>query len=312
MNLTRTERIDDPPGWTQIERDQRRVVTSAQASIAFGKPFVINQLHKHRWQRPCRGVIVVHNGPILESERRMVALLSGPPRSVLGGLTALREDGFAGFESVDARPRIIVPAGARRPSNRDVDVHWSEHLGDDDVHPLQVPVRTRPARSALNEAAWSRPPRLARALILSVVQQGLARPDDLIARLATWPNGQHHGLIMESTLDAAGGTQSLPEGDFVRICTRQGAPPPSQQVVRRRPDGRLFVDIEWRQHDVAVEIHGIPHMRVLNWEADLMRANEIVIAGPRLLIFSSYAVRHEPDRVWDQVCRALRLGGWRG
>lgn len=309
---TRTELLNDPAGWAAIEREQRNVVTSAQAYTAFGQPFVLNQIRKHRWQRACRGVIVVHNGPIRNYERSMIALLSCAPGSVMGGLTALREDGFTGFESVDVRPRIIAPVGARRPSNRDLEMHWSERLGDDDVHPLAVPARTRPARSTVNEASWSRPPRLARAIVLATVQQGMARPDDILARLEAWPNGQHHGLIAESAHDAAGGTHSLPEGDFVQLCVRHGAPRPSRQVIRQRPDGKYFLDVEWRAYGVSSEIHGIPHMRVLQWEADLSRANEIVIAGPRLLIFSSYAVRHEYVRVWDQVRRALISGGWRG
>ena len=309
---TRTEHLKDPTGWAAIEREQRGVVTSAQAYTAFGKPFVLNQIRKHRWQRACRGVIVVHNGPIREHQRPMIALLSCAPGAVMGGLTALREDGFTGFESVDVRPRIIVPAGARRPSNRDVEIHWSEHLGDDDVRPNALPARTRPARSVVSEANWSAAPRLARALVLATVQQGIVRPSDILDRLDTWPNGQHRGLIAESAIDAAGGTHSLPEGDFVELCVRHGAPPPSRQTIRRRPDGKYFLDVEWRAYGVSTEIHGVPHMRVLQWEADLMRANEIVIAGPRLLIFSSYAVRHESLRVWDQVRRALIVGGWRG
>lgn len=312
MATTRTEHILDPPGWAALERDQRGVVTSAQAYAAFGKPYVLNQIRQHRWQRACRGVIVAHNGPIREIDRPMIALLSCPPGSVMGGLTALREDGFTGFESVDVRPRIVIPASARRPSNRDLEVHWSQHLGDDDVHPLATPARTRPARSVLSEASWSGPPRLARALVLAAVQQGLAHPDDLRLRLGAWPNGQHHALIAESALDAAGGTQSLPEGDFVQLCVRGGAPRPSRQCMRRRPDGKYYLDAEWEAYGVGIEIHGVPHMRVLNWEADLARANEIVIAGPRLLTFSSYAVRHEHERVWDQVRRALILGGWQG
>jgi hypothetical protein len=50
---------------------------------------------------------------------------------------------------------------------------------------------------------------------------------------------------------------------------------------------------------------------VTQWDSDLDRANEIVIGGPRLLIFSSYAVRHEQPRVGDQLMRMLCRGGWR-
>lgn len=63
--------------------------------------------------------------------------------------------------------------------------------------------------------------------------------------------------------------------------------------------------------DTTCEIHGIPHMLVPQWDADLLRTNEISITGPRQLVFSSYAIRHEQGVVADQLERMLRRGGWR-
>lgn len=80
----------------------------------------------------------------------------------------------------------------------------------------------------------------------------------------------------------------------------------------RRDDGHCFLDLDWEEYGAACEIHGIPHLAVLQWDSDLLRANEIVITGPRLLAFSSYAVRHESERVADQTARLLRRGGWSG
>ncbi len=63
---------------------------------------------------------------------------------------------------------------------------------------------------------------------------------------------------------------------------------------------------------MSAEIHGIPHHAVRQWDADLRRANEIVIGGDRLLIFSSYAIRHEQVAVADQLFRMARACGWTG
>lgn len=119
-------------------------------------------------------------------------------------------------------------------------------------------------------------------------------------------------MIVVSILDAHGGLQSLPERDFDAIRHRIGAPTPTRQTIRRRVDGKYFLDVEWRKFGTAVEIHGIPHIHVLHWEHDLERANEIAIEGSHLLIFSSYAIRRHADRVADQLARMLRCGGWRG
>ncbi len=87
---------------------------------------------------------------------------------------------------------------------------------------------------------------------------------------------------------------------------------PTRQAKHKRQDGPFYLDVEWAEYDAAVEIHGIPHIRVLQWEADLERANQITIVGPRMLMFSSCATRHEQDRVGRQLVALLRRGGWTG
>ena len=44
-------------------------------------------------------------------------------------------------------------------------------------------------------------------------------------------------------------------------------------------------------------------MLVPQWDADFIRQNEIVIAGPGLLVFTSYVVRHLKPLVSDQLTR---------
>ena len=52
-------------------------------------------------------------------------------------------------------------------------------------------------------------------------------------------------------------------------------------------------------------------MQVRNWDDDLLRQNDISIAGGGLLIFSSYAVRHAQPRVEAQLVEMFRRRGWR-
>ncbi|WP_157805186.1 hypothetical protein [Mumia flava] len=182
-------------------------------------------------------------------------------------------------------------------------------LDERDVHPLRVPSLTRPARSTVDLASWSERPRYARAVVLAAVQQRLVRASDVRDALSRRGRCRHRGLIIESVLDAAGGIQSLPERDFDQIRARVGLPPPSRQVRMRGDDGRYYLDVAWLEDGIACEIHGIPHRDIVQWDNDLMRANEIVIAGPRLLIFSSYAIRHEPEVVGDQLVRLFRRSG---
>lgn len=120
---------------------------------------------------------------------------------------------------------------------------------------------------------------------------------------------RHRALIKESAQDVEGGIHSLPGRDFERLRRLHGLPAPTRQQVLLRPDRCYYLDNGWDGLGAAVEIHGVLHLGVLQWDADLFRANEIQIRGPRLLAFSSYAVRHEPELVAAQVRALLRRQG---
>lgn len=89
-------------------------------------------------------------------------------------------------------------------------------------------------------------------------------------------------------------------------------PPPSRQRAVKGPYGRYHLDASWDALGMSAEIHGIPHHAVERWSADLFRANEVVISGERLLIFSSYAVRREQRTVAGQLVRMAQALGWTG
>ena len=55
----------------------------------------------------------------------------------------------------------------------------------------------------------------------------------------------------------------------------------------------------------------MPHLTVLNWDADLDRMIEIAIEHRTLLRFTSYAVRYRKSAVGGMLHRALTSRGWR-
>lgn len=289
------------------------VLRVSEAVERFGIGVTRNNIERGRWQRPCRGVVVLHNGPLTARQHLLVALASAPPGAALGGLTALGCDGFDGFEA--GRPTIVLPPGGRRPSLQKLEkmeVHWSIELGEQDVHPLRSPRRTRPARSLVDAASWSTNDRYARAIVIAGVQQQLVNTRQIRDSLTRRGPCLRRALIIESVLDAAGGVQSLPERDFDQIRILAHLPRPTRQRAVQGKDGRFYLDASWESLRMSAEIHGIPHLAVQRWNADLFRANEIVIGGERLLIFSSYAIRHEKTTVADQLLRMARALGWSG
>jgi hypothetical protein len=287
------------------------VLTLHDACLATTRATVAAQLAARRWQLPVDGVVVLHNGVLTPAERELVALAAAPPGAVLGGLTAAAHDGLEGF--ADDQLTIVVPGASRVPHPlADVRVHWSTKLSEDDVNRGQQPPRTRIARSLLDAASERVAAGRSRSILIAGAQQRLttaARLDDALQRRGRCRN---RAVIRETIGDIRGGVDSLPEREFDQICRRERLPPPTAQRVLLRPDGRAFLDRSWDEYGVAVEVHGVPHLRVRRWDADCIRQNEIVIAGPRLLVFTSYAVRHQAQVVADQTSRLLRRGGWTG
>jgi len=282
----------------------------SEAIARFGIGVVRNKVDRGVWQKPCRGVVLLHNGPPTPDQRLAVALASAARGAALAGLTALALDGFTGFSP--ERTQIVLPSGARPPSQQGLEVHWSTQLDSRDVHPLDEPCRTRPARSLIDAASWTTNERLARAIVIAGVQQGLTNTGHLRDALTRRGPCRHRALIVESILDAAGGIQSLPERDFDEICLFAGLPRPSRQRAVRGPHGRYYLDAAWDALGMSAEVHGIPHQSVQRWSADLGRANEVVISGERLLIFSSYATRRQQRTVADQLVRMAQALGWQG
>ncbi len=286
------------------------VLTIASANQIYGLHRVRSLLASGRWQRPCqRGVVVTHSGPLSIAEMDAVALAAAPPGSALAGATALRLDGFVGFPDV---PRFVVaPSGARRGSRlAGVVTHWSTELTNADIHPTRSPRRTRAARSVVDAAAWCVEPRRARWIVLSGIQQGLVRPRDVLAALARRGPCRHRALITESAFDAAGGLSSLPERSVGEIWREVGLPPLTHQKRVLRPGGNAYLDAWCEALQFGVEVHGIPHLTVENWDSDLFRTNDIVISRTDLLAFSSYAVRYEREAVEAQLVRMAKQHSW--
>ncbi|MBC7596177.1 MAG: hypothetical protein H7288_20000 [Kineosporiaceae bacterium] len=291
-----------------VNEKLRTVMTFREAVELIGRNKVQTMIRSGRWQQPCRGIYVTHNGVITPDERDLIALKVCGRGAALAGLSALKHDGFKGFDA--AVPTVVQPAGSSAPPYEDVDPHWSIWLDDRDVHPDREPRRTRPQRSLVDAASWATSDRYARVIIIAGVQQGIVTTKMLRESLVRRGACRHRAIIVQSILDAHGGIQSLPERDFNEICRRLRLPKPSRQVPCKGRDGRYYLDVEWKEYAIAVEIHGIPHLRIRDWDGDLERGNEITILDKRLLIFSSYTIRHRQERVGDQVIRMLRSRGW--
>lgn len=270
-----------------------------------------SEVRARRWQRVGAHAVVLHTGPLTEIQRWWCALFNTGAVAVLAGVTAAEASGLTwyGKESI----HVLVPKGSRPRKPQGVVVHESRRYDADDIHPNRWPPRTRVARSIVDAALWSTDVDRACALLAAGVQQGLTRPRELWEVLGRVRGYARVRLLNAVVGDIDGGAHALSELDFTALCRRAGLPEPDRQAFRRDSRGRKrYLDAEWKPWSLAAEADGGIHMRAGNWWADLDRANEIALAGPRVLRFPSVALRLHAERVVEQVRRGLWLGGWRG
>jgi len=299
---------DDADDLTWLLFRQCGVIGRQQALRFMSEKALRHRLRSGRWRLAHRAVFVAHNGPATEEQRSWVAVLATD--GLLGGLSALIEAGLRGFTSHAVH--VLIPAHRRRRVPAGVLLHRTTHLPAADVHPVGMPPCTTAPRSVVDAAQWARSDREARAIIAMSCQQRLVTGADMEQVLARMPKVRRHGLIARTALDASGGSHTITELDFLDLCRRGGLPMPSRQVMRTDDAGRRrYLDADFDEWGVRVEIDGAHHMDVEEWWRDMRRQNDLWVAGVRILRFPAWLVRDRPDDVIAQVRLALMAAGWR-
>lgn len=264
------------------------------------------------WQEIGPYVVVLHGGPLCERQKLWVAVLHGGRGAALGGLTAARADGLEGFES--AAFHIVVPHGSSRADLTDdrlmVRVHESRHLGESAVHPTREPRRTRFPRSVVDGASLASTDGRCRAIIAAAVQQRRARPAELLVVARSRPTMTRRALIIETIGDVEGGSQSLPELEYLRGLRQVRLPVPTRQRILKRADGLCYLDCDFDPYAVTVEINGAQHLELLRKEADDVRRTRLAIGGRLVVDIGSYTVRHDIDLAVILTADALKSRGW--
>lgn len=251
-----------------------------------------------RWRRYGRHVVALHRGPLDTDGRRWVALLEVGQRSALAGLSSAEAYGLTGFES--AQIHVVVAHGARKRSLPQVVVHQSRRFDPErDVRPGHAMSMVRFERSVIDAASWSPRPRTACAILAAAVRQRLTTAPRLCAELGCMGPIRSRRLIHAFLEDIAGGSHAVSEVDFLRICRREGLPLPNRQSVRGDGHGRRrYLDGEFTLPDgslLGVEIDGSVHLEEsVAWD-DMIRQNDIVLGGTRMLRFPAVVLRVSPE-----------------
>lgn len=290
---------------------QSDVLSRAQALRFHSRAAIEHRLANRRWQRPHRGVYLTTTSAPTPEQENWIAVLAAGDGAVLAGSSApawqyrLSVAGRSGIH-------LLVRSNVRRLALPIAVIpHRTAVLPDADVHHLGSPPCTMPARSTVDAAAWARSDEQAIAVVAAAFQRRLvtlAEIEDVLDRL---PTVRRRATIRRAAIDAAGGSHSLAEVEYLRLNRAHGLPEPTRQLRRVDARGaRRYLDIYYEEYGLQVEIDGGQHAEVRAAWDDMRRQNDLWIAGDRVLRFPTWLVRERPNDVFAQVRSALAAAGW--
>lgn len=288
---------------------RQALVLSRRQLYAAGVPrwAVRHELRVGRWQRTGRQTVVVHNGPLTDAAQRWVAVLECGPRAALDGVSSLQAGGIAHL--TDVVVHVIVPKGSRKPRLRGVRIHESRRWREEDIVDDGIR-RTREAVAAVHAALWAVTDRQAQLFVVLAVQQGRTTVQQVHEVLTTVRRHRRRRMLHALLLDLAGGVRSLGELDVARAMRSRGLPEPLRQAVRRRASGSHYLDAEFPEHQVVLEVDGAQHDELDHRLSDLLRDVAASCEGSTTVRIPLVAWRLDEGAVLDALELLFASRGW--
>lgn len=300
MDLEKTAR--------DVAQDQSLVAGRRQLYAA-GVPrwFVANELRRRRWQRSGRQTVVLHNGPLDQQARWWVAVLEVGCRAALDGVCALQAGGLTGLSDTDIV--VATPKGSTPCKPPGVRVRETRRFRSADVVSAGVP-RMRPAVAAVHAALWARSDRQAKLFVLMTVQQRLATGVDVAEVVGTVRRHVRRTMLQALAIELMAGSQTLGELDVAEALRSRGLPAPSRQSVKKRKDGTQYLDLEWPEFHLVLEIDGIGHEAPAQALSDWVRDLALLSEGHRVMRLKMVAWTLDREAVLDALEKVFRAHGW--
>lgn len=295
--------------WRKKAQSQQGLITRRQLRAAgVRSQAVAHRIGTERWQALSPTVIATFTGEPTDLQRLWLGVLHGGERALVAGLHAAELGGLRNWHRDEVI--VLVPVNRAVPSPLD---GYRFLRTTRDVAALRsasfaVPV-CRPTAAVLLWAAEQENVRTARGVLAAVVQQRLATPQQLLVELGRLGRLRWAADLRQTLTEIAGGAQSVAELDVRRMCRRHGIVLPTRQVKRYDADGRVrYTDCEWRLADgriMVLEVDGIFHMDVEQWEDDLSRQRALSGTDRVIVRCTSRELRDDDERVARDL---IRLG----
>lgn len=266
------------------------------------------QLRAGRWRAHGRQTISTHTGELSAAAMRWYAVFEAGPRAAIDGVSALEAAGLTGWHAETVR--VSIPRGAPAVRRPGLLVRQTRRLREDDVIQLGLP-RVRPEIAAVRAALWAVSDRQAATVMAMAVQQRLTTAEAIGRALLDIKRHRRRKFLERVVLDLLGGSQSMGEIDFARLCRVYGLPRPDRQSIRTTSKGRVYLDVYWHRYHLVVEVDGIHHVKVPAVVADALRQNDISLEADVVLRVPLLGLRVAEAEFMRQIRQGLVNGGWR-
>lgn len=311
-----------PRGWREIVEEQDGVLSRRQAlTSGLSEDAWQWRLDRGWWQAVLPGVAVCHSGEPTARQRAWAAVLYGGQGAALSADAALVELGMrlkapqVLHIAIPQRRTVVAQTMALQTQAADesgstfrVRPHRVRAVAGL-IHPARSLPLVRAAPAVLQAAAWASSDRAAEWRLAAAVQQRVVRVDDLRTTLDTMPLLRRRTLVRLVLDDVERGAHAQSELDFLRLLRRNRLPRPDALQLRPRTEKVCYLDAVWKRQRVAAELDGAHHREVAEWDADVLRANDVVIGhrddGLLLLRFTTGNCRHDEPLVVQQLRTVL-------
>jgi hypothetical protein len=258
------------------------------------------------WQRILPGVYLTDRGSATVDQLDMAALLHAGGRSLLTAHAALRRYGI--LPKVAGAVDVLVPGTSRPADVGYVRIHRTSRLPV--RYFTQGPIRFTTIPRAVTDAALGATSlRDMRAIVAVGVDRGRCAPEDLTAELGR-SRLRNAAMLRSVIADVDRGIRSAPEGDLMDLIDRSELPQPVYNPSLYIGSALLAKpDAWWEAFGVAAEVDSRQyHFDEADWEATMQRHDRMTAARIKVLHFTPWRIRTQPDQVVATIADTLRAG----
>jgi very-short-patch-repair endonuclease len=303
----------------ELLEHQYGVLASWQAAeCGLDRIGVNNLLRSGRWQHLYLGVYAAFSGEPSRSSLHWAAVRRCGPDAALSHFTAAELEGvrgrrteaihvtvpaarhvmFAAREFDRGLPRIVVHRFCRIASAR---------------HPVRNPPRTRVEETVLDLTDLASDADEVFSWLSAACAGGHTTPARLVVAAGSRARLRWRDDVLAALGEVSGGVHTILEKRYVSNVERaHGLPKAKRQARKRRGSTSAYLDNEYPDYGVVVELDGLAFHLVEDRWSDIHRDNYLARTGIIVLRYSWADITTRPCEVAMEIAIVLRQRGWTG